>query len=287
MEDGAPMLHLSRQVRKKGTPRLRAPEPDPPSPRMGHDGSRPLHQQIADELRRQIDEGELRPGDPLPSEIVLMRRFGVSRGTIRQARTALRTDGTITGSRGRRLSVRGSQLTQPLGQLISFSAWIESLGKRPSGRVVEFGPGPAGYEPAIALGVQPGETLYHLVRLRLADDEPLMIERTTFPLRLGNLLRDTDLHHQSIYAELGRQGIVFASARHLLSAIPASRADARLLDVAPGTPLLWERRQTFSPSGEPLEWSDDRYLADRVNFAVANSATMAGVVRQLDNTGGR
>ncbi len=265
---------------------MSVPVQDPPRLELSRGNAKPLHQQIADELRRQIDEGELRSGDPLPSEHTLMRRFGVSRGTIRQARAALRTDGTITGSRGRPLAVRGPQLTQPLSQLISFSAWVQSLGKRPSGRVTEFGPRPADDEQAAMLGVERGDTIYCLVRVRRADDEPLMIERTAFPRHVGQLVAALDLERQSIYEELGRHGIVFASARHFLSALPASRADAQLLGVVPGTPLLRERRHTTSESGEPLEWSDDRYLADRVNFAVANNAMTTGVVRQLDATGG-
>jgi GntR family transcriptional regulator len=259
---------------------------EPPRRDLGRDGSTPLHQQIAAELRRQIAEGELRPGDPLPSEHTLMRRFGVSRGTIRQARAALRSDGTITGSRGRRLAVRGPQLTQPLSELISFSAWIQSLGKRPSGRVIEFGPRPADDAQAAMLSVGPGATIYFLLRVRLADDEPLMIERTVFPPRVGQLVAALDLERQSIYADLGRQGVVFASARHVLGAMPASLVDARLLGIPVGTPLLRERRHTTSASGEPLEWSDDRYLADRINFTFANTATATGVVRQLDVSGG-
>ena len=82
----------------------------------------PLHQQIADELRGQIARGELRPGDALPSENDLMRQFQVSRGTIRQARAALRAEGAIGGSQGRRLTVRGGPLTQPLDQLVSFTS---------------------------------------------------------------------------------------------------------------------------------------------------------------------
>ena len=244
-------------------------------------GPRALHQQIADELRRQIEAGELRPGDPLPSENALMRRYGVSRGTVRQARAALRADGTIGGSQGRPLAVRGAALTQPLGELISFSAWVRSVGRQPSGRVVEFGPRPADDAAAATLGLKPGEMVVRLVRVRFADDEPLMIERTVFPPAIGELLTGIDLDQRSIYAELARHGIVVASARHLISALPAGADDARLLRVAPRAALLRVQRQAFSPSGEPLEWSDDRYRGDRVNFAIENSALVSGVVRRL------
>ena len=77
---------------------------DSEAPRLQQDGERPplsrtdprpLHVQIADELRRQIGVGKLRPGDLLPSENELMTRYGVARGTVRQALAALRADGSI------------------------------------------------------------------------------------------------------------------------------------------------------------------------------------------------
>ena len=263
-------------------------DPDPhraaaeqPAPRLIRHGSRPLHEQIAGELRRQIEAGELRPGDPLPSENALMRRYGVSRGTVRQARAALRADGTIGGSQGRPLAVRGAALTQPLGELISFSAWVRSVGKQPSARVVEFGSRPADDAAVATLGVKSSATVYRLLRVRFADDEPLMVERTIFPAWIGELLAGIDLDHRSIYAELAGHGIVVASARHLINALPAAADDARLLRLAPRAALLRVQRHAFSPSGEPLEWSDDRYRGDRVNFAIDNSALFSGVVRRL------
>src|SRR4051794_21666463 len=145
----------------------------------------PLHQQIADTLRNQIAAGVLRPGDPLPSENALMRQFGVSRGTVRQARATLRADGTIGGSQGRLLSVRGTPLTQPLGELVSFTAWVRSLGKVPRGHVVTFEPGGAAEADARVLGLDTGSLVWRLERVRLADSEPLLIERTVFPDQIG------------------------------------------------------------------------------------------------------
>jgi GntR family transcriptional regulator len=108
-----------------------------------------------------------------------------------------------------------------------------------------------------------------------------MIERTNFAPRIGELLAAVDLENKSIYAELARHGIVFASARHAISAMAASRVDARLLGVPARTPLLRIRRQAFSGTGVALEWSDDRYLADQVDFAIENSMSGPGVARRL------
>ncbi|MBA3414276.1 MAG: GntR family transcriptional regulator, partial [Chloroflexia bacterium] len=203
----------------------------PPRAPLARRAGWPLYRQIAADLRRQIEDGELRPGDPVPSEQALVERFGVSRGTVRQARATLRADGTIGGSQGKPLAVHGATLTQPLGELISFSAWVRSLGKQPSGRVLHLSAAPAAADLAEQVGVAAGGTVYHLERLRLADDEPLMMERTCFPEAIGRLLVGIDLDRESVYAALAACGIVVASARHRIDAIAADAEDAALLGV--------------------------------------------------------
>jgi DNA-binding FadR family transcriptional regulator len=62
---------------------------------------------VATHLRRQIVLGELKEGDQLPSESVLMEEFGVSRPTLREAFRILEAEGAITAPCG----VRGAALT--------------------------------------------------------------------------------------------------------------------------------------------------------------------------------
>ncbi|MER8221233.1 winged helix-turn-helix domain-containing protein [Streptomyces sp. NPDC094143] len=57
---------------------------------------RPSPQEIADDLRERIRGGELRPGDRLPTQAELAERFGVERGTVRQALRVLQEDGLLT-----------------------------------------------------------------------------------------------------------------------------------------------------------------------------------------------
>ena len=244
-------------------------------------GGRPLHQQIADELRQLIAAGAFRPGDPLPSEHSLMQRFSVSRGTIRQARAALRADGSIGGSQGRKLFVRGVPLTQPLGELVSFTSWARSLGKEPRGRVVSFERTGARETEAAALGLDGGNPIWRLERVRSVDGEPLLIERTIFLEAIGDLLINVDLGEQSVYEQLARRGVTVASARHLIDAVEATAADAHLLGIAVGSALLRVQRHAFDADGRPVEWSDDRYRGDRLNFAIENRAGDTGLVRQL------
>jgi GntR family transcriptional regulator len=248
---------------------------------VGPLAARPRHQQIADELRRLIAAGTLQPGDPLPSEHALMQKFGVSRGTVRQARAALRADGSIGGSQGRKLFVRGAPLTQPLGELVSFTSWVRSLGKEPRGQVVSFESGSASEAVAAALDLEVGDPIRRLVRVRSADGELLLIERTVFPEAVAALLANVDLREQSVYEQLAHRGVTVASARHLIDAVEATESDARILGITAGRALLRVQRHAYDADGRPVEWSDDRYRSDRLNLAIENRAGDTGLVRQF------
>ncbi|MDS9467439.1 FadR/GntR family transcriptional regulator [Paracoccus sp. MBLB3053] len=71
---------------------------------MKEDGNTPagatLVVTVRDALRRQIQSGEYKPGDRLPSESRLTQDFGVSRTVVREAIAALRADGIVEPKQG-------------------------------------------------------------------------------------------------------------------------------------------------------------------------------------------
>ena len=73
---------------------------------IDHSADRAVFRQLADLLRRQIESGELRPGDPLPSELRLADDYDISRTTVRQAIGQLRSEGLVTVDRPRGTFVR-------------------------------------------------------------------------------------------------------------------------------------------------------------------------------------
>ncbi|GAA3472865.1 GntR family transcriptional regulator [Nonomuraea roseola] len=66
----------------------------------------PLYVQVADALRAQIEDGELRPGDKLKNEDALADEFGTGKATIRQALRQLRAEGLIDTENRRGSTVR-------------------------------------------------------------------------------------------------------------------------------------------------------------------------------------
>lgn len=230
----------------------------------------PLHVRIAESLRQQITSGTLSVGEPLPSEARLGERFDASRGTVRAALAALDREGLIDRGQGRSPIVREGVAAQPFETFLSFTAWAHGAGHVPGQRTLEIARRGASPAAAEALDLEAGEPVIEVLRLRTLDGLPAMLERASFVEHVGKLLFDFDPDAGSIYAHLTAQNVRLHSARHVIDAVGASDEDAQLLELAPGAPLLRERRRVLSPTGEPLEFGEDRYRPDRVTFSIDN-----------------
>jgi len=70
--------------------------------------SEPKHAQIAQDIESAIHNGDLEPGEALPSYTALMGRYGVARATVRQAISRLQESGVIEGIPG-----KGCRVVEP------------------------------------------------------------------------------------------------------------------------------------------------------------------------------
>ncbi|MFG2844148.1 GntR family transcriptional regulator [Kitasatospora sp. NPDC048296] len=231
----------------------------------------PLHQRLGAEFQRRIESGEWPEGEPVPSESQLCAEFGTSRGPVRQALAMLRREGSLVGGRGKPPVARRSAPSQPFGTFLSFTQWARSIGREPGQTTVEVARRRATPEAAARLGLTEGEPVVELVRLRLLDGVPAMLERSTFVHEVGRILFDFDPDSGSVYEELLRREVDLHHARHTIDAVAAEPGDAELLHVAVGAPLLRVRRLTTSSQGVPLEDADDRYLPAMATFTIENT----------------
>jgi GntR family transcriptional regulator len=238
-----------------------------------------LYQKVAEDIRAAIAAGDYPASTKLPSESELAQRYGVSRGTIRQAFAALRADGIIASRRGARRVVFGGPRVQSFGELLSFSRWARAMGEVPGGRVVTLERRPATTAEAARLAVPDDGLVYFLMRVRLLSGRPVMVERAVYPEKVGALVAGLDLTRDSITERLEELGVVFTDAEHVIDAVPASAEDARLLGVRAAAALLRERRFTTDRSGQPVESSDDRYLGTETAFSVRNSVSVNALSR--------
>lgn len=230
-----------------------------------------VYKQIADDLRSRIVNGQLSPGEDVPTEAELAQQWSTSRGPIRNALAALRQEGLIETTRGRPARVRTRKAHQAVDVSIPFTRWATDIGAAPGAQTQEVSLRKADAEKAAALDIPEGASVVDVLRLRLLDGRPTMLERLTYIEPVGRLLFGVDLDTVSITEYLISHGQGSASVDHEIDAVAADDVDARLLEVPVGSPLLRLRRVSRDAEGRTIEASDDRYLSDIVRFTVAAS----------------
>lgn len=94
-----------------------ARENDAPARQLDRNSFVPLYYQLQEVLKEQIESGHWQPGELLPSEPGLARRFGVSRAVVRQALDILENDHQIVRIRGRGTFVARPKLDYRAGGL--------------------------------------------------------------------------------------------------------------------------------------------------------------------------
>lgn len=236
-------------------------------------GPRSRHEHVAAELRQRITRGDYAIGQPLPTESALCAEFDVSRGPVRQALATLKNEGLIRVSRGKPAVVRSHNATQTLDTFTPFTQWAERVGRTASNRTIEVARRRASETAIEALGLTADDFVVEVLRVRLLDGEPAMLERSTFIESVGSLLFEFDTDSGSMTDYLASHGVYFDSMEHVLDAVAAGPDDAANLGIAPGSPLLRERRISRDQHGAVFECADDRYRPDVVTFSIVNART--------------
>jgi GntR family transcriptional regulator len=243
----------------------------------------PQYRQIEQALRERI--ATLGPGERLPSDADLCAEFGVSRMTARNAMERLAADGLITREPGRGSFVAERPAHRRANRLMTFTQEMRRAGRVPSSRVLTRVIRPSSLGEAASLGIPAREPVVHLRRLRLADGDPIALESTILIGACATAVMTADLSGGSLHETLGRAGFVLSRGSGTIAAAAAGSADARLLGIRAGDPLLVERRVISDPHGRRIEATESVYPADRyaldVTFEVeawaqAGAASTAG-----------
>lgn len=232
-----------------------------------HDAQAHKHERIADDLRVQIQSGELNDGDRLPGENALMERYGVARMTARQALADLQNEGLAVARKGAGVFVRtfrpvrrfGSQRLSRQVWGTGRSMWDADTSSAPV--VVDRLTVSTSVAPATAarmLGLEPGATVVMRRRRYLIAEEPVQLATAYIPATLaqGSPITDADTGPGGVYARLAELGHAPARFSEELYARMPTPQEARELQLAPGTPVICVARTAFATEDRPVEFSE-------------------------------
>jgi DNA-binding GntR family transcriptional regulator len=213
---------------------------------------------IVAHVEQAIAAGELAPGDRLPAERELAAEHGVSRMTVRQALQTLESRGLLRRAIGRS---GGSFVAQPklerdLGTFSGLSEQLRRQGVAAGARV---------------LSTRAAHGSIEIVRIRLADGEPLALERSSFPAdRFAGLLA-LDLTG-SLY-ELLDEHFDAAPVRAVerIEPVLADAEEAEALGLPAGAPLMLVDRTAYDAAGVVVETARDVFRGDRTSIVAWTS----------------
>ena len=229
----------------------------------------PFYRWLEETLREDIAQGVYKPGDALPTEHELMRRYALSCTTVRRAVHDLAREGLIYRQAGKGTFVRRAKLEENLMRLTSFAEEMRSRQITPQFKLIRAEMVRAPAEIVHALNLSSGADAFLLERVQIADREPIALARGYWIPVIGEQLAQQDLGQISLYEVIENSFMIpLVEAEESIGSQIANTDVARKLKIAPRAPLLVRRRVTYTSQMRPVEHTTTFYRADRYEYKV-------------------
>ncbi|HHY46735.1 MAG TPA: GntR family transcriptional regulator [Firmicutes bacterium] len=229
----------------------------------------PLYYQLKEILLERIEKGEYARTGKLPSERELQEQFRVGRATVRQAINELAKRGIVIPRQGKGVFIAPPKVEQGLLTFYSFTREMLKKGFKPGTEVLDFERVPA--PPSIAQSLelpQDSAVVVRLVRLRLANGEPLIYETSYLPDHLVPGLTVERVKARPLYDILTEDyGLNPTRAKESFEPVILDAREAKALGVAKGAPALLLERLAFA-GNIPVEFCHELVRGDRCRFYV-------------------
>ncbi|MDR7419569.1 MAG: GntR family transcriptional regulator [Armatimonadota bacterium] len=232
----------------------------------------PLYYQVESVLRDELAAHRYADGTPLPTEDALIRRFGVSRITVRRALERLTQEGLIyrVPGRGTFATARRAlefRIERNPADLMGFEQDIRRAGLTPDARVLRHDWVRVPADVALALGIPADAEVLWLHRLGSVGGQPLWIEDRYVTRPWAVRLKPRDYAVPSLLSTLATShGFTVDRGRVRIAAGAAGRGEARLLNVRSGAPLL-VAEFAVQANGNPAQFVRASFRPDRYAFA--------------------
>jgi GntR family transcriptional regulator len=246
----------------------------------------PKYIQLSKILKEKIASGEYHADSPIPTEKDLCSQYQVSRITVRQAINTLVQEKLLYREQGRGTYIQPQKLKRDITNIYSFTNDMLKLGLRPGSILMEQKIVDAEPEAAERLKLPPKDCrVLRVVRLRLANEIPVIYETTLIPRFLCPQLVKEDLAKGSLYQILGEKyKLVPRHAEESYEAIVMSESQAQLLQCSSTRhqPALSIQRIAFLEDMTPLEFTTSVGRGDRLTFSIKMAADNANFQRRID-----
>lgn len=195
------------------------------------------------------------PGQKLPSERDLIDKLGFSRATVQRAIMDLEQEGYLYKINRKGTFIADRKLHKSMNKLIGFQTEVSQSGDVPTTQLLDFSVLAADKSIAEKLGVELGAKIYRTVRLRRKNGVPIMIDFSYFTdFALEGATAETLC--QSVYKFMDREkNLVVSCANQIITAEMPPQKVGRVLEIAPGSPVIRMDQTVFLADGRAFEYT--------------------------------
>ena len=227
----------------------------------------PLYTQIRELLRERILGGVYKSHAQMPSENEMVKAFGVSRITVRQALTELQREGLIFRIHGKGTFVAKPKATQDLTRLEGFGEAMSGSGRETYSTVLGHHIVRAGKVVGARLCLPERAEVMQIRRVRHLDGEPISLDVTYVPAAVGERLVREDLARRDIFVILENDyGFPLGAADLCIESVLADGELADALKIEEGSAVLRIERLTSTADGKPLDFEFLYYRGDAFQY---------------------
>ena len=223
----------------------------------------PLYYQVAYVLEHFLTSTMLKPGNRFFSEEEISSQLEVSRPTVNRAINILIKNDYLKRVRGKGTIVqklKGVSLVL-MSTLLSFGEMVDKIGRGYITELLERNQKKSSPMVSNALGIDPGDSVIHLKRLRFIDDKPLIVVDSYLPFsRFSKLLEiDENRFVTDLYGLLRECfNLEIVRAEREVMAARMSLMDAQLLQVELWEPCFRMKGVAYDSDGQAVENFDAR-----------------------------
>jgi GntR family transcriptional regulator len=228
----------------------------------------PLYAQLAAYIKIQIRSAVFKPGDKMIAENELGEILEVSRTTIRQCMNRLVDEGLLVRYRGKGSFIADQKIRRNINYMYNFTENIRNTGAVPSSVVLQKEVRLADQIIAEKLYLPPDNSrVFFLSRLRCADDEPILLEKTYIPYYLCEGIETYDFSHASLYDMLNSQySLNLFHAVETIEAVIISGDNEKKLKCKGKVPGYKIQRISYLESNTVFEYTTSITRSDKCIF---------------------
>ncbi len=237
-------------------------------PPLKKDDYKPLYAQVSEALLEYIKENNLKPGDPLPSELETMEAYGVSRATARIAFQRLATEGRICKVQGRGTFVAKPRIS---GFVYGLRTLEESLAEQgitittiPLDVSVRLNPTQLWLKE---LSLPPESQVFRVFRLKKIGETPLAIENRYLPMDVAGIFPSQSLAEKPLIQLLNsRPETEIQRVTYWTRSEALLERFAEFLEAPPGSPCLIQGGTYYDRGQRPVLTGNMVFLADKIEI---------------------